>query len=449
MASSKPGNETGKSAIHHCYLLQSLSSPSKTYIGYTVNPHRRLKQHNGLIKGGAKYTSKFGPWKFICITEGFQSDKLGLQFEWAWQNPKRSKIFRGGLPGGLKNGNGGATCTNTGTSMALAGMLAKKTGYAGKLNLLMILLCESQEFKREKLNVYFFDEDVKLDFEDLFRTQEDSFSDEDDDDDEMGGNVGWCRALPDQMNATLVDGVEEMPFFRNIASRSGTGRGRAQRTEVDSDVDGGSSVGNSVDEDVQVGENYVYDENEQANSKTTRLQHFQTDQLDPSLQENQDFAHSPLDNYIGRMSIGEKNDDPLSAYQGQIKSRQNLPQNSTRTYPSNLDSEDVIDLLDSSDDEGGDLGSQYCSNILQEMLESSLNQSTTSMDLCSPSRQDYLSSSAIDLTSPVRMNIALSTPPVQRSSRNFDRLIHCLDDFDDDSSSDSTVDLCSPHHLRV
>ena len=447
MASSKPGNVTGKNAIHHCYLLQSLSSPSKTYIGYTVNPHRRLKQHNGLIKGGAKYTSKFGPWKFICITEGFRSESLGLKFEWAWQNPKRSKIFRGGL-GGLENG-----ATNTGTSMALAGMLAKKTGYVGKLNLLMILLCESQEFKGEQINVYFFDEDVKLDFEDLFRTKEDSFSDADDD--EMGGNVGWCRALPDQMNAKLVGGVEEMPFFRNIASRSG--RGRAQRTEVDSDVDGGSSVGNSVHEDVHDGvdEDYMYDENEQANSQITRLQHLQTDQLDDScLQENQDyfdFGRSPLENYVGRMSIGEKNDEPLSAYQGQIKSRQNLDsgrENATRTNPSKYDSEDVIDLLDSSDDEGGDLGSQYCSNIVQEMLESSLNQSTTSIDLRSPSKQNGLSSSAIDLTSPVRMSIALSTP-AQRSSRNFDRLMHCLDDFDDDSSSNSTVDLCSPQHLRI
>ena len=445
MTSSKPRNVTGRSSIHHCYLLQSLSSPSKTYIGYTVNPHRRLKQHNGLIKGGAKYTSKFGPWKFICITEGFRSESLGLKFEWAWQNPKRSKIFRGGL--GLESG-----ATNTGTSMALAGMLAKKTGYVGKLNLLMILLCESHEFKGEQINIYFFDEDVKLDFEDLFRTKEDSYSDEDDD--EMGGNVGWCRALPDQMNAKLVDGVEEMPFFRNIAS--GSGRGRTQRTEVDSDVDGGSSVGNNVHEDVYdgVGEDYIYDENEQANNQTTRLQHLQTDQLDSCLQENQDYFaldRSPLENYVGRMSIGEKNDEPLSKDQGQIKSREDLDsgrENATRRNPSNHDSEDVIELLDSSDDEGDNLGSQYCSNIVQEMLESSLNQSTTSMDLCSPSQHDGLSSSAIDLTSPVRMNIALSTP-AQRSSRDFDRLVHCLDDFDDDSSSNSTVDLCSIEYLRI
>lgn len=74
----------------YCYLLQS-ENEKNTYVGSTVDPFKRIRQHNGFIQGGAKYTRKYRPWKVYCILYGFKSKNKCLSFEWYWKHQSRKQ----------------------------------------------------------------------------------------------------------------------------------------------------------------------------------------------------------------------------------------------------------------------------------------------------------------------------------------------------------------------
>lgn len=82
-----------------CYLLHS--GNTKTYIGATVDPDRRLRQHNGELVGGARRTSGL-QWKRALYVGGFPDWTAALQFEWAWKYHGRQGQDRRGLCGKIR-----------------------------------------------------------------------------------------------------------------------------------------------------------------------------------------------------------------------------------------------------------------------------------------------------------------------------------------------------------
>lgn len=51
-----------------CYLLVSLKT-GRTYVGCTTDAARRLRQHNGDLSGGGRYTSRGRPWRLAAVSK--------------------------------------------------------------------------------------------------------------------------------------------------------------------------------------------------------------------------------------------------------------------------------------------------------------------------------------------------------------------------------------------
>ncbi|PRQ54890.1 putative GIY-YIG nuclease superfamily [Rosa chinensis] len=79
--SNSPSKSKPKSKSWSVYLILSTNAPIKTYVGVTTDFSRRLKQHNGELKGGAKASRAGRPWICACLIHGFKDQNEGIWFE--------------------------------------------------------------------------------------------------------------------------------------------------------------------------------------------------------------------------------------------------------------------------------------------------------------------------------------------------------------------------------
>ena len=78
---------------YYCYIVKQVEGTRDlTYVGYTVNPSRRIRQHGGFLTGGARYTQLRGPWEFLVVMYcPLWSNIKAMQNEWLIKHPTRKR----------------------------------------------------------------------------------------------------------------------------------------------------------------------------------------------------------------------------------------------------------------------------------------------------------------------------------------------------------------------
>lgn len=96
----EPGNSNSppKGKPYWVYVIQSQQVrvgkrgnplPGFHYVGMTTDPKRRLRQHNGEIKGGGRYTSRLRPWRLRAVWGPYADRSEALKAERALKRSKR------------------------------------------------------------------------------------------------------------------------------------------------------------------------------------------------------------------------------------------------------------------------------------------------------------------------------------------------------------------------
>jgi len=63
--------------MYYVYLIESVGTPNRHYVGFTEDLRRRLTEHN---EGKLPSTSPYRPWQ-VRTYLGFSAKKQALQFE--------------------------------------------------------------------------------------------------------------------------------------------------------------------------------------------------------------------------------------------------------------------------------------------------------------------------------------------------------------------------------
>lgn len=79
----------------YVYIIESSSSKAKDgfgyfYIGISTDTYKRLRQHNGEISKGAKYTENHRPWTLI-YTETYDTRSEACKREYELKQLSRSE----------------------------------------------------------------------------------------------------------------------------------------------------------------------------------------------------------------------------------------------------------------------------------------------------------------------------------------------------------------------
>ncbi len=467
-SSSSSSSSPTCSSYHHCYLLQSTTNPSKTYIGYTTNPQRRIKQHNGILKGGANQTKKHRPWEMKCVIGGFVSDVDGLKFEWAWQNPNKSLIFRSGFNNKSNNDDyddgHNNNKNNNASNKALINLILKSCGKNNikrQLTILMILVCQSDYYKLCSLTIYFLCFDCESLFHDLFWNPKNGnyYLEEDDDieeeDDELGFH-NWCQQLPTQMKCQTISSFHEMPFHIAMEKNKRHTKKSKKRPLDNNDNNDKSNQNDNcslleerngdisihIDDDDDGGDFSIeYDDDDDDEILVMNGYHTtnKTEDIDNGMNNNHQQCNHILQD-LQNLSLRRNDDDRVDSLDKVNELHTN---------------DKVIELLDFSSSSSSSNSSSICSSSRNDMnMNQSISSDDNTIDLISntnnnnthddneelqlePNNDHYIMWNSNTINHHHDNNVIDLLSPVHDKSCKMNK---SLDEYD----SDCTIDLCSP-----